>query len=102
MLHTNQEKVWKKERAALDERKKTEELRKEREQEREMQELQRLQEEAGGKKRIDKLDWMYATPAAGSGPSANELEDYLLGKKRVDEILKKGDKEKVSQNEGKA
>lgn len=36
---------------------------------------------------------MYATPASGGGPSANELEDYLLGKKRVDQILK-GDESK--------
>lgn len=96
LLHTNQERVWKKEKEALEERKKLEELRREREQEREMQELQRLQEEAGGKKRSEKLDWMYATPAAASGPSASELEDYLLGKKRVDKILRQDEGQKVS------
>ena len=38
----NQERVWKREKEALEERKKLEELRREREQEREMQQLQRL------------------------------------------------------------
>lgn len=96
LLKVNQERVWKREKEALEERKKLEELRREREQEREMQELQRLQEAAGGKKRVDKVDWMYATPAAQGGPSANELEDYLLGKKRVDKLLKGDEAEKVS------
>lgn len=93
LLHTNQERVWKQEKKAYEERKKLDELKRERDQEREMQELQRLQEEAGGKKRVDKVDWMYATPAAGSGPSASELEDYLLGKKRVDQFLQQKAKE---------
>ncbi|KAG8708224.1 RNA-splicing factor [Ceratobasidium sp. 394] len=30
---------------------------------------------------------MYSTPATGGGPSANDLEEYLLGKKRVDQML---------------
>ena len=30
---------------------------------------------------------MYSTPAAGNSQNANDLEDYLLGKKRVDKIL---------------
>ncbi|CAD6903467.1 unnamed protein product [Tilletia laevis] len=91
LLKTNQEKVWKQEKKALEERRKLDELRREREQERELQELQRLQEAAGGRKRSEKLDWMYATPSAGQGPSANELEDYLLGKKSVDKLLQQKD-----------
>ena len=71
-------------------------LRKEKEEERQLQELQRLQEEQTGKKRQEKLEWMYSTPATGSGPSANDLEDYLLGKKRVDKILTGDENEKVS------
>lgn len=47
-----------------------------------------MQEEAGGKKREERVDWMYAAPAEGNGPSAEELEQYLLGKKRVDKLLK--------------
>jgi len=71
-------------------------LRKEKEEERQLQELQRLQEEQTGKKRQEKLEWMYSTPATGSGPSANDLEDYLLGKKRVDKILTGDENDKVS------
>jgi Pre-mRNA splicing factor len=70
-------------------------LRKELEEERQLQELQRLQEEQTGKKRSEKLEWMYATPASGSGASANELEDYLLGKKRVDKMLTGDENAKV-------
>lgn len=39
---------------------------------------------------------MYSTPATGSGPSANDLEDYLLGKKRVDKIFTGDENDKVS------
>lgn len=99
LLQVNQEKVWKREQEAAEERKKLEELRREREQEREMQELQRLQEEAGGKKRIDRVDWMYATPAANTGSSSAELEDYLLGKKRVDKLLQADDTPAVSKSD---
>lgn len=93
-LHSNQARVWEKEKEALEERKRTAELQKELAQERAVQELQRLQEEAGGKKREERVDWMYAAPAEGSGPNAEELEQYLLGKKRVDKLLK-GNEEKV-------
>ncbi|WFD21730.1 RNA-splicing factor [Malassezia equina] len=86
-LQKNQEKVWMQEQEAEAERKKLEELRKEREQERQMQELQRIHEAAGGKRRAERVEWMYATPASSSGPSEAELEDYLLGKKRVDKLL---------------
>lgn len=60
-----------------------------------MQELQRLQEEQTGKKRAEKLEWMYSTPATGSSANKNDLEDYLLGKKRVDKILIGDENEKV-------
>lgn len=60
-----------------------------------MQELQRLQAESGGGKREERVDWMYAAPAEGNGPNAEELELYLLGKKRVDKLLR-GNEEKVS------
>lgn len=39
---------------------------------------------------------MYATPASGSNQNPNDLEDYLLGKKRVDKILIGNENEKVS------
>ncbi|KAF9015604.1 Pre-mRNA splicing factor-domain-containing protein [Cyathus striatus] len=87
LLLKNQERVWLEEKKALEEKKKLDQLRKEKEEERQLQELQRLQEEQTGKKRTEKLEWMYATPATGSSANANDLEDYLLGKKRVDKIL---------------
>ncbi|UZJ53330.1 hypothetical protein CBS101457_002650 [Exobasidium rhododendri] len=88
-LQQNQEAVWKAEKSALEERRKLDELRKERDRERELQDLERLQEEAGGKKkRVEKVDWMYNAPASGTNIDKNELEDYLLGKKRVDKLLK--------------
>lgn len=70
-------------------------LRKEKEEERQLQELQRLQEEQTGRKRTEKLEWMYATPATGSSTNKNDLEDYLLGKKRVDKLLTGDENEKV-------
>ncbi|KAL8278700.1 hypothetical protein RQP46_008992 [Phenoliferia psychrophenolica] len=94
LLHTNQERVWKEERKALDERKKLAELAKEHAQERAVQELQRLQAESGGGSREQRVEWMYAAPAEGNGPNAEELEQYLLGKKRVDKLLK-GNEEKL-------
>ncbi|KAH8835481.1 Pre-mRNA splicing factor-domain-containing protein [Flagelloscypha sp. PMI_526] len=87
LLLKNQERVWLEEKKALEEKKKLDQLRKEKEEERQLQELQRLQEEQTGKKRTEKLEWMYSTPATGSSQNANDLEDYLLGKKRVDKIL---------------
>lgn len=80
------------------ERKKLEELRKEREQERQMQELQRIHEAAGGKRRPERVEWMYATPASSSGPSEAELEDYLLGKKRVDKLLQGNEAQQLTRD----
>ncbi|KAF8560007.1 hypothetical protein OG21DRAFT_1502362 [Imleria badia] len=87
LLLKNQERVWLEEKKALEEKKKLDQLRKEKEEERQLQELQRLQEEQTGRKRTEKLEWMYTTPATGSNQNPNDLEDYLLGKKRVDKIL---------------
>ncbi|TXT13511.1 hypothetical protein VHUM_00878 [Vanrija humicola] len=96
-LLVNQERVWKAQKEANEEKKALQQLRKEREEERQLAELQRMQEAATGKKRVEKLDWMYAAPSAEDGAmggrmSERELEDYLLGKKRVDEVLAAGDK----------
>ena len=38
---------------------------------------------------------MYTTPATGSSQNPNDLEDYLLGKKRVDKILTADENEKA-------
>ncbi|KAJ9095372.1 hypothetical protein QFC19_007616 [Naganishia cerealis] len=99
VLLTNQKRVWEVEKTAHEEKKKLDQLRKEIEEERQLAELQRLQEEATGKKRTEKLDWMYATPSTAEGGGAlggqrigeKDMEEYLLGKKRVDEVLKQGD-----------
>jgi len=82
----------------LTERKKLQQLQKELEQERAVQELQRLQAESGGGRREERVEWLYAAPAEGTGPNAEELEQYLLGKKRVDKLLK-GNEEKVSREQ---
>ncbi|KAG6879855.1 hypothetical protein C0992_010524 [Termitomyces sp. T32_za158] len=95
LLLKNQERVWLEEKKALEEKKKLDQLRKEKEEERQLQELQRLQEEQTGKKRTEKLEWMYATPATGSSQNTNDLEDYLLGKKRVDKILTADENAKI-------
>ena len=73
-------------------------LRKEQEEERQLAELQRLQEQSTGKKRVEKLDWMYAAPSneggalGGAKISETMMEDYLLGKRRVDDVLAAGEK----------
>ncbi|KAL0578471.1 RNA-splicing factor [Marasmius crinis-equi] len=95
LLLKNQERVWLEEKKALEEKKKLDQLRKEKEEERQLQELQRLQEEQTGKKRTEKLEWMYTTPATGSSQNPNDLEDYLLGKKRVDKILTADENAKI-------
>ncbi|KAK6354889.1 RNA-splicing factor [Orbilia brochopaga] len=88
-LIKNQKRVWEEEMKALKERKLTDQMRKERAEERQLQELQAIQESAGGKKRQERVDWMYSGPSSGeNGPVSEELEGYLLGKRRVDQILK--------------
>ncbi|KAH7056084.1 Pre-mRNA splicing factor-domain-containing protein, partial [Linnemannia elongata] len=84
----NQERVWKEERKAADEEKKIQQMRKELEEERQIQELQQLSERNGGKKRSDRLDWMYQAAPSGGARDEKDQEDYLLGKRSVDDILK--------------
>ncbi|OCF55022.1 pre-mRNA-splicing factor CWC25 [Kwoniella mangroviensis CBS 10435] len=99
VLLVNQERVWKAEKSANEEKKMLAQLRKEREEERQLAELQRLQEATTGKKRVEKMDWMYAAPGNEGGAlggqkiGEREMEEYLLGKKRVDEVLARGDKD---------
>ncbi|CCJ29825.1 unnamed protein product [Pneumocystis jirovecii] len=91
LLIRNQEKVWMEEKKALEERKRIEQIKKEIEEERQLQELQKLQEASGGKsrKRVERLDWMYAAPhLSGDSRTTEEMEAYLLGRKRIDDILK--------------
>ncbi|OQO00707.1 hypothetical protein B0A48_13198 [Cryoendolithus antarcticus] len=103
LLMSNQKRVWAEETKALDERKKTEQVLKERAEERAVLELERLQENAGGKKRVDRVDWMYNGPGAG-GPGAGgvteEMEGYLLGKRRLDGLVKIAETAAVKKDAG--
>ncbi|CAG8791215.1 17808_t:CDS:2 [Cetraspora pellucida] len=91
LLIKNQERVWKEEQKAQEEQKKLTQLMKEKEEERQLQELRKLQENAGGKKGPERLDWMYAAgPNQSSSAKAQELEDFLLGKKSVDKLIDNG------------
>jgi len=91
-LMSNQRKVWEAEKVALDERKKVEQLRREREEERAIEELQRLQEasgNSGSRPTINpKIAWMYQG-ASGTNGVTEEQEGYLLGKRRVDQLVLK-------------
>ncbi|KAF1840752.1 uncharacterized protein K460DRAFT_346988 [Cucurbitaria berberidis CBS 394.84] len=87
-LRKNQERVWKEEKSALEERKLIDRLKKEREEERQIEELQNLQASAGGKVVTKRVDWMYAGPSGEGAGVTEEREGYLLGKRRIDELLK--------------
>lgn len=97
-LLTNQKKVWEEEKRALEERKRTDQMMKERQEERQIQELQQLQEAAGGKKRVARVDWMYSGPASGQAGTTEEMEGYLLGKRRIDGLLKGSENQKLEKS----
>lgn len=102
-LMTNQRRVYNEELKALEERKKTDQVLKERAEERQIQELERLQEAAGGRKRVDRVDWMYNGPGSG-GPGAGgvteEMEGYLLGKRRLDGLVKRSEADVLKKDAG--
>ncbi|MCU6609539.1 pre-mRNA-splicing factor CWC25 family protein, partial [Klebsiella pneumoniae] len=85
---SNQRRVWEEEKKALDERKRIDQMIKERQEERQIQELQQMQEAAGGKKRVDRVNWMYSGPSSVQTGTTEEMEGYLLGKRRIDGLLK--------------
>ncbi|KAI1404777.1 Pre-mRNA splicing factor-domain-containing protein [Hypoxylon fuscum] len=89
-LLKNQKRVYEEEQRALEERKKTEARIQEIKEERAKEELQRQLAVSGGRKVVDKVDWMYQGPSDGQNGTAEELEGYLLGKRRIDNILTKG------------
>ncbi|CEP13659.1 hypothetical protein [Parasitella parasitica] len=92
----NQERVWKEEQKRKEEDKRIAEMKKELAEERQLQELQRMQEDAGTKKRSNKLDWMYASPNANlNGSAENNMEEFLLGKKNVDELLRAKQRQEI-------
>lgn len=87
-LIKNRAQVWEDQHAALQERKRIEALKKEIEEERAANELQKLNEANGGTKRQERVDFLYAGPGAGAG-MAEDREAYLLGRKRIDDVLGK-------------
>jgi hypothetical protein len=93
-IQANQRKVWEAEKKALDERRRVQEVMKEREEERQIEELRRLQMEASGKSGLidPKVAWMYQDQTGGVEKEASEA--YLLGKRRVDQIILKQDSQK--------
>ena len=95
VLMSNQRRVWEEEKKALDERKRIEQMMKERQEERQIQELQEMQEAAGGKKRLNRVDWMYSGPSSGQVGTTEEMEGYLLGKRRIDGLLKGTENKKL-------
>ncbi|OHE92999.1 hypothetical protein CORC01_11722 [Colletotrichum orchidophilum] len=87
-LIKNQAKVWEEERKALDERKKTQQRINELKEEREREELQKKLEAAGHTKRVDRVEFLYSGPTDGQTGTTEERESYLLGKRRIDNLLK--------------
>ena len=64
-------------------------IKRERADERQVLELEEMREAAGGKKRLNRVDWMYNGPSSGqNGSTTEEMEGYLLGKRRIDNLLK--------------
>ncbi|KAK8185379.1 Pre-mRNA splicing factor-domain-containing protein [Phyllosticta capitalensis] len=100
LLMSNQRRVWEEEKKALDERKRIDQMMKERAEERAIQELQQMQESAGGQKRLNRVDWMYSGPSSGQTGTTEELEGYLLGKRRIDNLVKNEDNKKLEKSAG--
>ncbi|UNI18416.1 RNA-splicing factor [Purpureocillium takamizusanense] len=87
-LRRNQAAVYDEEQKALAERKRTQQRINEIKEERAKEELQRQLEAAGGRKRVDRVDWMYQGPTDGQAGTSEETEAYLLGKRRIDNLIK--------------
>lgn len=99
-LRRNQQAVYDEEQKALAERKRTQQRINEIKEERAKEELQRQLEAAGGKKRVDRVDWMYQGPTDGQAGTTEETEAYLLGKRRIDNLIKGTDNKKLEKAAG--
>ena len=91
LLQRNQERVWKEQQKALEERRKVEIIQKERAEERAVLETQRMLEANGGKPISNRVEWMYSGGPSDGGNGTGvteEMEGYLLGKRRIDTLLK--------------
>ncbi|KAK3372373.1 pre-mRNA-splicing factor CWC25 [Podospora didyma] len=80
---------------AITERKKLQLRLQEIEEERRKEEIQKALEAAGGKRKIDRVEWMYAGPTDGQAGDGAENEAYLLGKRRIDKLLQGNDTKKL-------
>lgn len=94
-LRRNQAVVYDEEQKALGERKRTQQRINEIKEERAKEELQQQLEAAGGKKRVDRVDWMYQGPTDGQVGTTEETEAYLLGKRRIDTLIKGNEHKKL-------
>ncbi|KAI9903436.1 hypothetical protein N3K66_002788 [Trichothecium roseum] len=99
-LQRNQAAVYDEEQKALAERKRTQQRLDEIKEERAKEELQRQLEAAGGKKRVDRVDWMYQGPTDGQAGTSEETEGYLLGKRRIDNLIKGTEHKKLEKSAG--
>ena len=99
-LRRNQQAVWEAEQQALAERKATQQRINEIREERAKEELQQQLEAAGGKKRVDRVEWMYQGPTDGAVGTTEETEAYLLGKRRIDNIIKGTEHKKLEKASG--
>lgn len=99
-LQRNQAAVHAEEQRALAERKRTQQRINEIKEERAKEELQRQLEAAGGKKRVDRVDWMYQGPTDGQVGTTEETEAYLLGKRRIDNLIKGTEHKKLEKQAG--
>ncbi|KAK3996409.1 Pre-mRNA splicing factor-domain-containing protein [Cladorrhinum sp. PSN332] len=81
---------------AIAERKKLQQRLQEIEEERRKEEIQKALEAAGGKRKIDRVEWMYSGPNDGQAGDAAESEAYLLGKRRIDKLLQDNEVKKLS------
>jgi hypothetical protein len=95
VLMSNQRRVWEEEKKALDERKRTDQRIKELKEERAKEEIQAKLEAAGSRKRVDRVDWMYQGPSSGQAGTTEEMEGYLLGKRRIDGLIKGSEHKKL-------
>ncbi|KAK3355296.1 pre-mRNA-splicing factor CWC25 [Neurospora tetraspora] len=80
---------------AIAERKKLQLRLQEIEEERRKEEIQKALEAAGGKRKIDRVEWMYSGPTDGQAGDSAETEAYLLGKRRIDKLLQDNDTKKA-------
>ncbi|KAL2885981.1 Pre-mRNA-splicing factor CWC25 [Ceratocystis lukuohia] len=97
-LMKNQARVYDEEQKALSERKKTQQRIQEIKEERAKEEVQRQLEAAGGRKRIDRVEWMYQGPNNGQAGTTEELESFLLGKRSIEKVLIGDDNAKLAKN----